>query len=290
MALQDDNGRVAVQDLYLPYHAQADLGGIEIVRDLSYGLHPQQTLDIYSPAERGDELLPIVVFVHGGLLGNGDKYAGGAEEHLYGNVAAFFANNGFIGVNANYRLVPNVVWPQGAEDMREILGWLRTENGAFYGGDRDAMFMIAQTGGARHLASYLFHRPAQMVRSTELRGAVLVSPMLGPSDSDTFRHYYGEEPGAQERNSPLSLIQSYTMERPRVPLLFLTGEFDPPAIEVAVASVFSALCQKYGDCPRLEQLRNHNRFSAITSFNTPDQTASSVVLDFFRDAYNSLPE
>ena len=280
--------RVAVQDLYRDHHERSDPGGIEITRDLRYGLHPQQTLDVYAPAERGDELLPIVIFVHGGLLGNGDKLASGAEEHLYGNVASFFAQNGFVGVNANYRLVPDVVWPQGAEDIREILGWLRTENGAFHGGDRDAMFMIGQTGSGRHIASFLFHRISQMVRSVELKGAVLVSPLLGPSDSETFRLYYGGDPAAQERYSPLSLIESYTMERSRVPILFLTSEFDPPDIEVSVAGVFAAICEKYGECPRLEQLRNHNRFSAVASFNTPDETVSSVVLEFFREVYESL--
>lgn len=285
---QDGNPRVASQDLYLGLHEQMDRSDVEVTRDIRYGPHPDHVLDIYTPVERGDELLPIVVFVHGGLLGNGDKLSGGAEEYVSGNVATFFARHGFIGITANYRLVPDIVWPQGAEDMREILGWLRTENGAAFGGDRDAMFMIGQSGGARHLASYLFHRTSQMVRSTELRGAVLLSPRLDVGDSDTFKHYYGEDLGVQAQNSPVGLVESFDINRPTVPTLLVTTEFDGPNIQVPVAAFFAATCEKYQECPRLVQLKNHNRFSTVLSFDTGDETVSGVVLDFFRGIYDSL--
>ena len=285
---QDGNPRVASQDLYLGLHEQMDRSDVEVTRDIRYGPHPDHVLDIYTPVERGDELLPIVVFVHGGLLGNGDKLSGGAEEYVSRNVATFFARHGFIGITANYRLVPDIVWPQGAEDMREILGWLRTENGAAFGGDRDAMFMIGQSGGARHLASYLFHRTSQMVRSTELRGAVLLSPRLDVGDSDTFKHYYGEDLGVQAQNSPVGLVESFDINRPTVPTLLVTTEFDGPNIQVPVAAFFAATCDKYQECPRLVQLKNHNRFSTVLSFDTGDETVSGVVLDFFRGIYDSL--
>ena len=84
----------AVQDLYRELHEQADRSGVEIVRNVRYGVFPAQTLDLYLPAERAGELAPVVVFVHGGNLDDGDKSAPGAEEFLFGNVATFLRATG----------------------------------------------------------------------------------------------------------------------------------------------------------------------------------------------------
>ena len=275
----------ATEALYQDLHRQASRDGVEVTRGIRYGIYEHQTLDIYAPADRGEELLPVVVFVHGGNLTNGDKDGADNEEFLYGNVATFFARNGFIGVNANYRLVPDVVWPQGAEDMREILGWLVTENAEEYGGDPGAMFMMGTLGGARHLASYLFYRPAQMVLQTRLMGAILNSAPLAPSASESSRLYYGEDEAVRERLSPLGLMQSH--EGDRVPILLLSAENEPAGIEISTAQMYAGLCSKYEDCPRFEQLENHNQYSGVASFNTTDETVSMKVLEFIRDLYES---
>ena len=274
------NWPAAVHDLYRDLHEQADLSGVEIVRDVRYGVFPAQTMDLYLPEDRGSELLPVVGFVHGGNLDDGDKSAPGAEAFLFGNVATFFARHGFMAVNANYRLAPDIVWPQGSEDMREIMGWLRTENAESYGGDPEQMFMVAVSGGARHLASYLFHRLSQMVRSrTGLNGAVLISPWLATGPEEVLRQYYADE---QDRHSPFELLRAFDPDEPRVPVLLLSGEFDPPQRQDSAAQMYDALCGKYGDCPRFEQLNNHDGYSAVASFNTADESVSSIVLEFIR--------
>ena len=274
------NWPAAVHDLYRGLHEQADQSGVEIVRDVRYGVFPAQTMDLYLPEDRGSELLPVVVFVHGGNLDDGDKSAPGAEALLFGNVATFFARHGFMAVNANYRLVPDIVWPQGSEDMREIMGWLRTENAESHGGDPEQMFMVAVSGGARHLTSYLFHRLSQMVRSrTGLNGAVLISPWLATGTEEVLRQYYADE---QDRLSPFELLRAFDPDEPRVPVLLLSGEFDTPQRQDSVARMYDALCEKYGDCPRFEQLNNHDGYSAVASFNTADESVSNLVLEFIR--------
>ena len=274
------NWPAAVHDLYRELHEQADRSGVEIVRDVRYGVFPAQTMDLYLPGERGSELAPVVVFVHGGSLNDGDKSAPGAEEYLFGNVATFFARHGFVAVNANYRLVPDIVWPQGSEDMREILGWLRTENAESHGGDPARMFMISVSGGARHLTSYLFHRLSQMVRSrTGLVGAVLISPWLETGTEGVLARYYANE---QDRYTPFELLRTHDPDEPRVPVLLLSAEFDPPERQDSAAQMYDALCEKYGDCPRAERLDNHDGYSAVASFNTADESVSGIVLEFIR--------
>ncbi len=271
----------AVHDLYRDLHERADRSGVEVVRDVRYGVFPAQTMDLYLPEERGSELAPVVVFVHGGNLDDGDKSAPGAEAFLFGNVATFFARHGFMAVNANYRLVPDIVWPQGSEDMREILGWLRTENAESHGGDPEQMFMVSVSGGARHLTSYLFHRLSQMVRSrTGLNGAVLISPWLATGTEEVLRQYYADE---QDRHSPFELLRSFDPDEPRVPVLLLSGEFDPPQRQDSAARMYDALCEKYGDCPRFEQMNNHDGYSAVASFNTADESVSRLALEFIRE-------
>lgn len=270
----------SVHQIYRELHERADRSGVEIVRDIRYGVFPRQTLDLYVPLNRGDELLPVVVFVHGGSLDDGDKAAPGAEEYLFGNVATFFARRGFVAVNANYRLVPDIVWPQGAEDLREIMGWLVTENAESWGGDPTSMFMIGVSGSARHLVSFMFHRTSQMVRlRTGLVGAVLISPWLETGTDDVLKQYYGEN---QERFSPLSLLESHDPAEPGVPVLLLSGALDPPDIQRSTTRLFEAMCDRYEDCPGIEQVQNHYGYSAVASFNTADESVSSVVLDFIR--------
>jgi hypothetical protein len=127
-----------------------------------------------------------------------------------------------------------------------------------------------------------------MVRSTELRGAVLFSPRLDLSDSDTFKHYYGDDLEVQAQNSPIGLVESFDINRPTVPTLLVTTEFDGSNIQVPTSAFFAAICEKYQECPRLVQLKDHNRFSPVLSFDTGDETVSGVVLDFFRGIYDSL--
>jgi acetyl esterase/lipase len=57
--------------LYEPRHAQAAANFADKVRTekgIKYGTHDRHRLDVYRPIQEGDELLPVVVFFHGGKL------------------------------------------------------------------------------------------------------------------------------------------------------------------------------------------------------------------------------
>ena len=165
--------------------------------------------------------------------------------------------------------------------MREILGWLRTENAESYGGDPGRMFMISVSGGARHLTSYLFHRISQMIRSrTGLVGAVLISPWLETGIEEVLGQYYANE---QDRHSPFELLRTFDPDEPRVPVLLMSGEFDPPQRQDSARRMYDAMCEKYGECPRFERLNNHDGYSAVASFNSGDESVSNFVLEFIRE-------
>ena len=70
----------AVLDLYRPLVAAAPKDGVNVTKNLAYGKHPRQMLDVYRPA--GTTSAPVLVYVHGGGYVGGNK----DDDFLYGNV------------------------------------------------------------------------------------------------------------------------------------------------------------------------------------------------------------
>ena len=74
---------------------------------------------------------------------------------------------------------------------------------------------------------------------------------------------------------------------PEGPVYGFGGRTAPFNRRGSTADMYAALCHKYNDCPRIQQLPSHNRFSAVVSFNTPDDSVSSSVLEFIRELYDA---
>ena len=148
---EDISGNIArTRAAYEPLLRAVPTEGVTVSRDLAYGPYVEQRLDLYRRV--GISGAPVVVFVHGGA------YVAGARndtETIYGNIATFFAREGMLGVNADYRLAPESPWPAGAEDVAGIVAWLH-ENAARYGGDSNRIFLIGHSAGATHVAGYAF--------------------------------------------------------------------------------------------------------------------------------------
>jgi acetyl esterase/lipase len=140
---------------YITLHREADQSGVRLIPDISYGEHPRHLLDLVVPESGTPEKAPVVVYIHGGGLVAGDRIAARSEGYLYTNIPTYFARQGMIGINATYRLVPEVSWPSGPEDLRLILEWIQKEVPA-YGGDPDKVFFVCNSAGCNHVASYLF--------------------------------------------------------------------------------------------------------------------------------------
>ncbi|MFW6106621.1 MAG: alpha/beta hydrolase [bacterium] len=70
------------------------------IRSMHYGPHWQHTMDIYYPEDRGDDPLPIILYIHGGGWGALDK------EGVNRSVPNW-TELGFAVVSFNYRFVSN---------------------------------------------------------------------------------------------------------------------------------------------------------------------------------------
>jgi len=76
----------------------------EGARDVAYGPHPRQRMDIYVPRGRGDAPKPVAFFIYGGSWANGTK-------ETYSFVGDALTARGFVTLIADYRLVPEVRFP-----------------------------------------------------------------------------------------------------------------------------------------------------------------------------------
>ena len=114
--------------------------GVTVRRDIAYGSHPLQQLDVYRPD--GVTNAPVVLFVHGG------GYTGGSRNESperWANIMRYFGSHGMVGVNADYRLAPEYPWPAGGEDVRDMVRWIKGHI-AEYGGDPERIFAIGFSG------------------------------------------------------------------------------------------------------------------------------------------------
>lgn len=122
-----------------------------IEKDLPYGGHPLQKLDVYLPDSPAES--PVMVYIHGGGWRRGDKAAVGVKP-------AFFKAKGWIFVSVNYRLLPEGQHPVNVNDVALALAKVH-DSIAEKGGDPDKIFIMGHSAGA-HLASLVATHPGAL--------------------------------------------------------------------------------------------------------------------------------
>ena len=272
------NGEVNVktQALYAPLHRNVDSEGLNLHSDISYGSHPLQTIDLWVSDDEFSESVPVLIYFHGGGLVRGDKVSAETDNLIYSNIGKFMARLGGIGINANYRLAPEVKWPSGAEDMRLIIEWVH-ENIAQYGGDPDNIIVMGNSAGSTHVATYLFHEASQLPDGPGVKAAILSSGGFAAGNAV----YYGDDASLWQQRSPLGLAESYAGQQ--VPIYLWSAEYDPANIETSVAQMYAILCRKYADCPLYTQWQGYNHVSHVMSIDSADTTITNGIIGFFQD-------
>lgn len=273
------NGEVnaATQAIYTELQRVAERSGVSVVPDLGYGEHALQGFDLFTPEGGARMARPVVVYLHGGGLVRGDKVSAGSDGLIYSNVGYFFARRGLVTLNANYRLVPDVAWPAGQEDIRLILEWIRANIGR-YNGDPQRVFLMGNSAGSTHIATYLFDAAAQFHDGPRVAGALLGSGAFDADDSQAGVRYFGADAATRAARSPLGLVDSY--EGIRVPLFLWSTALDPDFIETSVAQMYAKLCRKHADWPRFVQHAGHNHVSHVMSLNSADRAVGDAAIDF----------
>jgi acetyl esterase/lipase len=116
----------------------------ERTADLSYGEGPRRMLDVYRPKNAGNAKAPVVVFFYGGNWVSGDR----AD---YAFVGRALASRGIVAVVADYRLYPEVSYPNFLDDAAQAVAWAAKQAGR-YGGDPKRLYVMGHSSGAYNAA------------------------------------------------------------------------------------------------------------------------------------------
>ncbi|WP_236656474.1 alpha/beta hydrolase [Acidiphilium sp. C61] len=211
-------------DRIVPRFGTISLGGI------AYGEGPRHRLDIHRPAGPVVRKLPVVVFFYGG------SWQSGARGE-YAFVGRALARLGLVVAIPDYRLYPEVRYPDFIDDAARATAFVRRNAGQF-GGDRRAVFVAGHSAGA-YLAMMLALKGDYLAAAGEdeaaLAGAIGLAgpydflPMTGPVYRRIFDRF-ADDPVCQ----PISHASAAAP-----PSLLITGARDrlvAPANTAALAA------------------------------------------------------
>lgn len=206
---------VSVMD---PFNLPAAMdGGTSKVGDgIPYATGPRHKLDVYAPEQRGAPA-PVVFFIYGGGWSRG-------ERSDYQFVGRALAARGFVTVIADYRLVPEVRFPDFLYDSAAALRWVQ-DNIANYGGDPNRLFLAGHSAGAYN-AVMLALDPSYRQQFGVTMPILAVAALSGPYDFYPFEYSevkeaFGYAP-SPEGTQPINLI---TSDAP--PMYLASGTTDP---------------------------------------------------------------
>ncbi|MFF2268793.1 alpha/beta hydrolase [Cellulosimicrobium cellulans] len=158
---------------------------VERVRNIAYGdASRRNLLDLY---RRRDAPLdaPVLVYFHGGGFTGGEK----SREAL--PLLTWLASRGWVCVSANYRLRPEVTFPDHQIDAKKVIAWVR-EHGRGHGADPTRVFVAGSSAGANIAGLCALtpgdprFQPGFEQADTSVSGAILLYGYYG--------HYFGAEP------------------------------------------------------------------------------------------------
>lgn len=270
--------RNLVRTAFEPLLRDSPREGVTVTRDLAYGPHPRHRLDIHRPPTRVGAA-PILVFVHGGAFVRGDKNVTG---ELYGNVPTWFARQGYLGINLEYRLAPDAPYPAGAEDVALAVSWIRA-NARAQGGDPDRLYLMGHSAGGTHVASYAYD-PALGHLGKGVAAIVLVSARLradvSPENPNAagVRAYFGDDEGLYEVRSPVTHAATSAL-----PTFIAIAEYENPLLDVYGAELFYRLSLARRRAVRFLRLTRHNHLSIVAHFNTHEEILGREILDFLAE-------
>ncbi len=248
--------------------------GISVQREVPYGAHDRQVLDVYSPAN--PKGAPVVVFVHGGAFTDGEK---DRSPEVYSNVSIWFARHGIVGINMEYRSAPSAPYPAGTEDVKLACQWVE-KNAASLGVDMKRLFVFGHSAGAAHSAAYAYGAEGseggpKVAGSIVVSGRVRADNLATNPNARKVEAYYGTDSSLFEERSALHLAG-----KDSVPTFIAIAEYENPLLDVYCLELAHRLGTANGKAPRFMQLWGHNHTSIIAHLNTAEDVLGKALVEF----------
>ena len=241
--------------------------GLEITRSLAYGDGPRRVLDVYRPGTASAS--PVVMFFYGGSWQSGRK-----EMYLF--VAATLARRGYVVLVPDYRIYPEVRYPEFIEDGALAIQWAK-ENVGRYGGDPEKLFVMGHSAGA-YVAAMLAidHRWLEPLGLAPLRDIAALIGISGPYDflplkSEVLKTIFG---GANRMETqPISYVS-----RGKPPALLLTGG-DDDTVDPGNSHRLAAALRKSGNAATVVTYSGVGHLATVGAFARPLRFIAPVLRD-----------
>jgi acetyl esterase/lipase len=186
-----------------------------LTRDVSYAPLTRQKLDIYTPATPPPPAgWPVVVFFYGGNWTSGER----ADYKFMGEA---LASHGMLTLVADYRLYPEVTYPDFLEDCAKAMAY-GLEHAKSLGGDPKRIFVMGHSAGGYNAAMLALdprwlaatgHSPNELDGWIGLAGAYEFYPLEPSQPARPVFHHPDYPPHSQP-------IEDVTHESPKA---FLAG-------------------------------------------------------------------
>lgn len=258
------------------FNAIIPTGDLTKTADIAYGPLPRNKLDIYVPLKDDTKPKPVVVFYYGGAWDSGSK-----QDYLF--VAEALTSRGFVAVVPDYRIYPEVKFPDFVDDAANAFVWTK-RNIARFGGDPDQLFVMGHSAGA-HLAAMLTYDASYLARaggsSRDIAGMI---GLAGPYDflplkSDTLKIIFGPEAG-RATSQPINFVTGK-----EAPALLLHGDNDQ-TVGPHNSANFAARIREKGGRVELIRYPDMEHRAIIVSISAPFRGGKPVldqVDSFIRD-------
>jgi acetyl esterase/lipase len=256
--------------------------GYTILTDRAYGPLPRQELDIYTPEDGADEAA-VVVFFYGGGWNKGAK-----ADYLF--VGQSLVGAGFIVVIPDYRLYPDVTFPDFVDDAAEAVAFavksLRKPDGT-----PRRIFLAGYSAGA-HIAALLnldeHYLASAGVPPSSIGGAVGLS---GPYDflpiqEDIYKAIFPEP--LRTASQPINFVDGS-----EAPMLLITGDADRTVGPGNTTRLAAAIESRKGAVsvktyPGVGHIGTIAALATATFWRKPD--VRMTMIDFFRERLAVLGE
>ena len=193
----------------------------QLISATAYGTNNRQKLDIYLPkvnvGQTTNALKKVIIFYYGGNWDSGER----ADYKFVGEA---LSAQGFVVVIPDYRVYPEVLFPEFMADPASAAKWVKA-NINQYGGDPNKVFLAGHSAGA-HIAVMLALNAEYLAKQNlaphDFSGVI---GLAGPYDflplkSDRLKAIFGDET-EQWKSQPINFVDG---KNP--PLLLAVGKKD----------------------------------------------------------------
>jgi acetyl esterase/lipase len=235
--------------------------------NIPYGGGPRRRLDVYLP-DRESASRPLIVFWYGGSWTKGDK-----DQYRF--VGAALALRGYVTVLPDYRVYPDVKFPDFMDDAALALKWAQ-DNAVRLNADPQRIYVMGHSAGA-HIAALLALDTRYLERvggdPRRIRGLIGMSgPYALAPDTQLLRTIFGAPFTAADWQP----VQFVTAASP--PALLLHGSADR-VVWISHSEKLEATLREAGVAVELRRYAGASHADPVAALSVPGRSRAPVLDD-----------